>query len=171
MVEKRNTGKRKINLKDGAEDDSQMDEIRLSTPNDTTEETKGSDDDSKEEQQKKKEAPFKRPMTRETVQAYSRWLHHNTPPNRYFRVKIPWKTIVIAFVFFVVGTALLWWGIHELLLKGNETECWEKIILGAILFIPGSFHTFLAVQALRGAEGYDYEHLTVFENDKFFEED
>ena len=110
-------------------------------------------------------------MNRETVQAYSRWLHHNAPPNRYFKVKIPYKTIAIAFVFLVVGTIMLWFGINELLETGNTTEAWEKIVLGAILFIPGSFHSFLAVQALRGVPGYDYEHLTVFENDKFFEED
>ena len=51
-----------------------------------------------------------------------------------------------------------------------NTEPWEKIVLGAILFIPGSFHTFLAVQAIRGVAGWNYEHLTVFENDQFFEE-
>ena len=54
--------------------------------------------------------------------------------------------------------------------KGGQ-EAWEKILLGSILWIPGSFHSFLAVQALRGAPGYNYEHLTVFENDQFFEED
>ena len=110
-------------------------------------------------------------MTRETVQAYSRWLHRNTPENRYFKVKIPWKTIIIAFIFFIVGTVMLYLGIEEFRASGNCTEAWEKLLLGLILFIPGSFHSFIAVQALRGVEGYDYEHLTVFENEKYFEDD
>ena len=170
MVERRNV--RKINLKDGAEE---LDEIQLSTINDLTveeEETKGSDSDEKKLASKKqKEAPFKKPMNRETVQQYSRWLHNNAPPNRYFSIKIPYKTICIAFVFLVVGSIMLWLGIQEMLATGSATEAWEKIVLGLILFIPGSFHTFLAFQALRGIPGFDYEHLTVFENDKFFEED
>ena len=146
MVEKRNVGHRKINLKEGAEDASQIDEIQLGLNRNETEETKDADSDEKKQTSKKpKEAPFKRPMTRETVQAYSRWLHHNTPPNRYFKVKIPWKTILIAFVFFIIGSILLYVGINEILSRGNDTEAWEKIILGAILFIPGSFHTFLAI--------------------------
>ena len=66
---------------------------------------------------------------------------------------------------------MLYLGISEMIETGSATEAWEKILLGLIMFIPGSFHTFLAFQALRGAQGYDYEHLTVFENDKFFEED
>ena len=110
-------------------------------------------------------------MNRETVQQYSRWLHRNTPLNRYFKVKIPYKTILIAFIFLCVGTFLLGYGIKEITEMGYyNTEPWEKIVLGAILFIPGSFHTFLAVQAIRGVPGWNYEHLTVFENDQFFEE-
>ena len=88
--------------------------------------------------------PFKKPLNRETIQAYSRWLHRNEPPNHYFRVKVPYKTILIAFVFFIVGTILLYLGITEALEDG-ESQAYEKIMLGAILFIPGSFHSFLAV--------------------------
>ena len=40
-----------------------------------------------------------------------------------------------------------------------------------ILTVTLFFHSFLAVQALRGAPGYDYEHLTTFESEKYFEED
>ena len=97
-----------------------------------------------EEESKKPRPTFKRPLTRETVQAYSRWLHQNTPENCYFKIKVPWKTILIAFVFFIVGTILLYIGFSEMAANGNTTEVWEKIILGLILFIPGSFHTFLA---------------------------
>ena len=61
-------------------------------------------------------------------------------------------------------------GLNELLTQGIS-EAYEKLILGSILFIPGSYHTLLAVQALRGVEGWDYHDLTVFENDDFFDED
>ena len=105
------------------------------------------------------------------MQAYSRWLHRNAPENRYFKVKIPWKTIIIALGFFIVGTGLLCIGFSEMAANGNTTEVWEKLILGLILFIPGSFHTFLAFQALRGAEGWDYTDLTVFESDSYFNDD
>ena len=66
------------------------------------------------------------------------------PANHYFKIKVPWKTILIAFVFLIVGTGLLYIGFDEMMANGNTSEAWEKIILGAILFIPGSFHSFLA---------------------------
>ena len=159
-------------------DPNQIDEIHLTGTTSTEEESKStaaaaSSFNVEEEKKDKKshlKAPFKSPMSRETVQAYSRWLHRNTPENHYFRVKIPWRTIVVAFIFLIVGTILLYFGIQELMTEGSS-EAWEKIVLGLVLFIPGSFHSFLAVQALRGAPGYDYEHLTTFESEKYFEED
>ena len=175
MVEKRNVAKRKDAGDDPGKDDCLADEIHLETMESKgDEETKGEASVEPTKSTKGKRVtkfPEQRPLNRETVQAYSRWLHRNTPLNRYFRVKVPWKTIAIAFLFLCVGTVLLYIGINELLTTGTETEAWEKVVLGAMLFIPGSFHSFLAVQALRGVPGYDYEHLTVFENEKFFEED
>ena len=81
------------------------------------------------------------------MQAYSRWLHRNTPANNYFRVKVPWKTILVAFLFLIVGTIMLYLGFDELLngVGDSNTQAYEKIILGLILFIPGSFHTGLAI--------------------------
>ena len=110
---------------------------------------------------------FSYPLKRDMVKAYSRYFHRNTPENKYFREKIPWKTILIAFLFLIMGTGLLIWGISDAMEK-PFSECYEKILLGAILFIPGSYHSFLACMALRGVDGYDYEHLTVFENEDFF---
>ena len=94
-------------------------------------------------------------MTKDKLAAYSRYLHNKMPPNLYFREKIPWKTILIAFVFLVVGTIFLIWGAIETLDVGIY-ESYEKFILGSILFIPGSYHTFIAIMALLGKEGYDY---------------
>ena len=58
---------------------------------------------------------------------------------------MPWKTIFIAFVFLIVGTIMLYLGFDELLNGESGQIAWEKIVLGLILFIPGSFHSFLAV--------------------------
>ncbi len=80
------------------------------------------------------------------MQAYSRWLHRNAPPNRYLRVKVPYKTIAMAVIFFIVGTIMLYLGICTMMEQGTwSQEAWEKLVLGGILFIPGSFHTFLAI--------------------------
>ena len=50
-------------------------------------------------------------------------------------------------------------------------ESYEKFILGFILFIPGSYHSFIAAMALLGHEGYGYENLTTFEGDSYFHDD
>ena len=50
-------------------------------------------------------------------------------------------------------------------------ESYEKFILGFILFIPGSYHTFIAFGALTGMHGYNYDNLTTFESESFFEND
>lgn len=83
------------------------------------------------------------------------------------RIKIPYRTILVAFIFFVIGTFFLFWGAYDLM-HNTLGEASEKLAIGAILFIPGSYHSVLAFQALRGAAGWDYEHLTIFENDQFF---
>ena len=110
------------------------------------------------------------PLTKDKLAAYSRYLHNKVPPNLYFRVKIPWKTIFIAFVFLVVGTVFLCWGLSEFLELGIQ-ESYEKFLLGFILFIPGSYHTFIAAMALLGRPGYDYQNLTTFESENFFDDD
>ena len=61
------------------------------------------------------------------------------------------------------------WGASEWSLK-SLSDAYEKIILGLIMFIPGSYHTVLAIQALRGIEGWDFKDLTVFESDKWHDD-
>ena len=104
------------------------------------------------------------PLSRENLHAYSRFLHNKAPLNRYFREKIPYKTIMIAFLFLALGILMFYMGVCELL-AGDSSAALERFVLGGILFIPGSYHSFLAVMVLRGVAGYTYEHLTVFESD------
>ena len=111
----------------------------------------------------KEKNPFY-PLTRENLHAYSRYLHNKALPNRYYKEKIPYKTIFIAFLFLFLGILMFYMGVTELL-AGDSSAALERFVLGGILFIPGSYHSFLAVMALRGVAGYDYEHLTVFESD------
>lgn len=116
------------------------------------------------------EGSFPRIENREQLNTWSRVLHRSNPSNPYRRVKIPWRTILVSILFFIVGSLFLAWGVHDYQYKSGA-EAAEKIGLGLILFIPGSYHTVLAIQALRGVEGWDFENLTVFENEKFFEDD
>ena len=53
----------------------------------------------------------------------------------------------------------------------NGPAAYEKLILGMIMFIPGSYHTFLALMTFLGHEGYDYKDLNAFENDDFFNDE
>ena len=50
-------------------------------------------------------------------------------------------------------------------------EPYEKLILGAILFIPGSFHTFIAMMACLDKEGYSYQDVSTFEAEHFWDDD
>ena len=120
MVEKRNTkgsqAPRKIGMNDQEKEEqesTELDEIHLSAGPATTQDNLANDS-SEEEKESSRKAPFKRPMTRDAVQAYSRWLHRNTPPNRYLKVKVPYRTIFMAFIFFVVGTIMLYLGFCDM---------------------------------------------------------
>jgi hypothetical protein len=42
---------------------------------------------------------------------------------------------------------------------------YELLLLGSILFIPGSYHTFIAFMACRKVPGYTYEEVAVFDED------
>ena len=88
---------------------------------------------------------------------WSRELHDKTRPNPFFRMKIPYKTIVIAFLFLVGGTIFISLGLQELYATGSISASYEKILLGLIMFIPGSYHTALAFMACRGVRGWDYD--------------
>lgn len=50
-------------------------------------------------------------------------------------------------------------------------NAYEFFILGSILFIPGSYHTFIAFMACRKVEGYTFDEVAVFDEDYNKEDD
>ena len=135
-----------------------------------TQDSSGSEEDLRPASSQESKHPFPRPLQKSQLYAYSRYLHRKTPPNYYHREKIPWKTIMVAFLFLALGVFLMYLGLEEYR-AGETSNALERLCLGAILFIPGSFHSVHAFQALRGVPGWTYEHLTVFENEDFFKDD
>ena len=73
---------------------------------------------------------------------------------------IPWRTILVSFLFFVSGSLFLLFGVKDWY-HGDYQQFLEKVLIGMILFIPGVYHTYLAVQAFRGLG--DFGDLTAFE--------
>ena len=45
---------------------------------------------------------------------------------------------------------------------------YEKLILGTLMFIPGSYHVVIAVLAYFQVEGYKYTDVASFENDDWW---
>ena len=83
-------------------------------------------------------------MERSQLANWSRRLHAAERSNPFKREKIPYRTIIVAFIFFVIGSIFLLWGAYEFKETGYQ-EALEKWLLGFLLFIPGSYHTCLAV--------------------------
>ncbi|CAI2384454.1 unnamed protein product [Moneuplotes crassus] len=102
--------------------------------------------------------------TTEEFRNYSRKLHKKQPKNYFFKQKIPWKTIIACIIFFILGSLFLGIGIHKWVLT-SLSECYEFLLLGLIMFIPGSYHTFLLIQILRGVPEYTYDLLDVFDQE------
>ena len=50
-------------------------------------------------------------------------------------------------------------------------EPYEKLLLGAILFIPGSYHTVIAIMACLNKEGYSYNDVATFESEDYWDGD
>ncbi|XP_069983329.1 transmembrane protein 230 [Penaeus vannamei] len=82
--------------------------------------------------------------------------------------RIPWKAIGYALVLFSAGTLLL--VIGSLLVTGYIEEkyadrTWPVIILGALMFIPGAYHSYIAYYAFRGYEGFSFDDIPSFEDE------
>lgn len=76
-------------------------------------------------------------------------------------VKPPVKSIVIAFLLFLVGSALL--TIGGLMIGGILGESSEGaiplLVLGGITFLPGFYHLRLAFYAWKGYLGYSFADI------------
>ncbi len=65
-------------------------------------------------------------------------------------------------LFFIGGLFFL----AQAFLKFSEEGIWESyelFLLGSILFIPGSYHTFIAMMACRRVPGYSFDEVAVFD--------
>ena len=81
--------------------------------------------------------------------------------------KIPWKPIGLAFLLFLGGSLLLTAGclIHTGHVD-NETygdRLWPLIVLGALMFIPGSYHVYIAVNVFLGSPGFSFDDIPQLE--------
>ena len=48
-------------------------------------------------------------------------------------------------------------------LQNYNDRLWPMIIFGSLMFIPGSYHVFLAVQTFRGVPGYLFDEYPTFD--------
>jgi len=82
--------------------------------------------------------------------------------------KIPWKEIAFAAFLFVVGTILLFAGclIHTGHVDNEQfgDRLWPLIILGCLMFIPGSYHVYIAFNAFLGRAGYSFQDIPHYDD-------
>ena len=71
--------------------------------------------------------------------------------------KVPWRAVCHTFLILIAGSSLLIGGI-----VGSITDpdtFWPLILLGTLLFIPGSYHTWFAYKANKGHHGWDFDEF------------
>ena len=84
--------------------------------------------------------------------------------------------MTVSVLFFAMGTYFLSeafknWATYGLYGTAKEgAQPYEELLLGAILFIPGSYHTFLAIMAFFEQDGFDYKDVATFENDEWWDD-
>ena len=73
--------------------------------------------------------------------------------------KIPYKSIFI--ILLLLSSSILF--VYTGIVKFNEKEKWYNwfsyILLGVLLFIPGSYYGFILINILIGIKGYKYEDI------------
>ena len=55
--------------------------------------------------------------------------------------------------------------------KDTKEAPLEKILLGLIMFIPGSYHTIVAIMAAMDSGGFTYDDVSTFESDDWRDKD
>jgi len=80
--------------------------------------------------------------------------------------KVPWKAIIYAIILFLLGSGLLTFGL--LVVTGHiidthyQERFWPIVILGALMFIPGSYHTYFAYKAFKGDPEWNFDEFPDF---------
>ena len=80
--------------------------------------------------------------------------------------RVPWRAIIYAAVLLVGGTVLLVLG--SLIVTGHldpevhGERFWPLILLGGLLFIPGSYHTYFAYKAFSGDPDWSFDEFPDF---------
>ena len=80
--------------------------------------------------------------------------------------KVPWKGVIYALILFLLGSGLLLAGClivtgHIDPVEHNE-RFWPLILLGSLMFIPGSYHTYFAYKAFTGDPDWDFDEFPDF---------
>eukprot|EP01038_Epipyxis_sp_PR26KG_P009092 gene9092-12262_t len=76
----------------------------------------------------------------------------------------PLKTTSAAFLFLIIGTILLSLGVFELLDSDKDHgRSLSLVVLGSIMFIPGSYATITIIGTYCGWEGYDYSQIPSYD--------
>mmetsp|Transcript_14935 Transcript_14935/g.32811 ORF Transcript_14935/g.32811 Transcript_14935/m.32811 type:complete len:99 (+) Transcript_14935:57-353(+) len=88
--------------------------------------------------------------------------HLNTCPPPLRGPKIPMKELLLSaflltvgVVFLIVGTVVFW-------RTSSFSESMPFTLLGAITFIPGSYHSFIFLMIFKKVPGYSYDQVITY---------
>ncbi|XP_040564157.1 transmembrane protein 230 [Lepeophtheirus salmonis] len=88
-------------------------------------------------------------------------------PEQYqyvLKESIPWKSIGFAtFLFLVGGLCIVSGSLIQFRTLEEDDRIWPLIIIGCLMFIPGSYHVYIAFRALIGSPGYNFDDYAKFE--------
>lgn len=72
------------------------------------------------------------------------------------------KTVTAAIVLFTVGSIMIWLGTKNLYV--DRERAIAMLVLGSLMFIPGSYASFILFGAWRRWAGYRYEDLPSYDD-------
>ncbi|MCL4147983.1 UNVERIFIED_CONTAM: hypothetical protein GTU68_019706, partial [Idotea baltica] len=81
---------------------------------------------------------------------------------------VPWKAIIYSFVLLAIGSLALAFGI--LILTGHidqkySDRMWPLFVLGSLMFIPGAYHSYIAIYTFRGYKGFQFSDIPCYGDD------
>mmetsp|Transcript_107106 Transcript_107106/g.302883 ORF Transcript_107106/g.302883 Transcript_107106/m.302883 type:complete len:101 (-) Transcript_107106:111-413(-) len=93
----------------------------------------------------------------------TKYAHLNDHPPPLRGPKLPVKELILSLVLFAAGTTFLLCGAN-VFFRTSLSESIPFTLLGALCFIPGSYHSFIFLMVFRKVPGYSYDMITTFEN-------